>query len=45
MQVKAVLVQLLRAAKLSVPADYRAPFQFAPLVRPSDGLPLTLAAA
>lgn len=45
MQVKAVLVQLLRAARLSVPADYRAPFQLAPLVRPSDGLPLTLAAA
>jgi cytochrome P450 len=45
MQVKAVLVQLLRAARLTVPAGYRAPFQLAPLVRPSDGLPLTLAAA
>lgn len=45
MQVKAVLVQLLRAARLSVPETYRAPFQLAPLVRPSDGLPLTLAAA
>ena len=45
MQVKAVLVQLLRAARLSVPANYHAPFQLAPLVRPSDGLPLRLAPA
>jgi cytochrome P450 len=44
MQVKAVLVQLLCAARLSVPATYRAPFQLAPLVRPSDGLPLRLTA-
>ena len=45
MQVKAVLAQLLAAARLSVSAQYTAPFQLAPLVRPSDGLPLTLAPA
>lgn len=44
MQVKAVLVPLLLAARLTVPPDYRAPFQLAPLVRPRDGLPLTLEA-
>lgn len=44
MQVKAVLLPLLRAARLSVPAGYRASFQLAPLVRPRDGLPLTLEA-
>ena len=42
MQVKAVLLPLLRAADLSVAPGYRMPYQLAPIVRPRDGLPLKL---
>lgn len=44
MQVKAVLHALLRAAELRLPANYQPRFQFAPLVRPRDGLRLHLQA-
>jgi cytochrome P450 len=44
MQVKAVLMPLLLRAEWSVAPGYEAPFQLAPLVRPSDGLPLRLKA-
>ena len=45
MQVKAVLLPLLRAAKLSVASGYQMPYQLAPIVRPRDGLPLRLSPA
>lgn len=44
MQVKAVLQPLLLNARLVVPAGYQMPYQMAPIVRPRDGLPITLAA-
>ena len=42
MQVKAVLLPLLRIARLSVKPGYEMPYQLAPIVRPRDGLPLQL---
>ncbi len=42
MQVKAVLLPLLRRADLSVAPGYKMPYQLAPIVRPRDGLPLKL---
>jgi len=42
MQVKAVLMALLRAADLSVARGYTMPYQLAPIVRPRDGLPMRM---
>ena len=42
MQVKAVLLPLLRAAEVSVASGYAMPYQLAPIVRPRDGLPLRM---
>ncbi|MDR3418800.1 MAG: cytochrome P450 [Nevskia sp.] len=44
MQVKAVLVPLLRQWRLGIPADYRVPYQLAPIAKPRDGLPMSLQA-
>lgn len=45
MQVKAVLVPLLQRWRLEVPADYRVPYQLAPIAKPRDGLPMILHSA
>lgn len=42
MQVKAVLVPLLRRWQLCVDARYRIPYQLAPIAKPRDGLPMRL---
>jgi len=42
MQVKAVLVPLLRRWKLCVGRHYRIPYQLAPIAKPRDGLPMFL---
>ncbi len=42
MQVKAVLHPLLLAFTLETPADYRIPYQLAPIAKPKDGLPMRL---
>lgn len=45
MQVKAVLVPLLRAGTWSVQRGYRVPWQLAPIAKPRDGLPIRLVRA
>jgi cytochrome P450 len=42
LQIKAVLYQLLRRYRWSVPAGYEMPVQQAPISKPRDGLPVTL---
>ena len=42
MQVRAVLVPLLRCWRLRVDERYRMPYQLAPIARPRDGLPMIL---
>lgn len=42
MEVKAVMHQVLRRWRWSVPADYRMPYQLVPIAKPRDGLPVTL---
>lgn len=44
-QVRAVMHQLLRRYRWSVPADYQMPVQQAPISKPTDGLPVTMVAA
>ncbi|MCA9524601.1 MAG: cytochrome P450 [Myxococcales bacterium] len=41
-EIKAVLHQLLRRYRWSVPSFYRMPYQLMPIARPLDGLPLQL---
>ncbi|MFZ5724571.1 MAG: cytochrome P450 [Pseudomonadota bacterium] len=41
-QVKALMHQLLRNYRWSVPRDYRIPYQLVPIVKPKDDLPLNL---
>jgi cytochrome P450 len=43
MEVKAVMHQVLRRWRWTVPADYRMPYQLVPIAKPRDGLPITLA--
>ncbi len=43
MEVKAVMHQVLRRFRLSVPEGYRMPYQLVPIAKPRDGLPMTLA--
>ena len=45
MQVKAVLLPLLRNWQWSTPAGYAPDYAFAPIAKPKDGLPVQLAAA
>jgi cytochrome P450 len=45
LQVKAIMHQMLRRYRWSVPADYRMPVQQAPISKPLDGLPIELRAA
>ena len=40
LEVKAVVHQLLRRFRFSVPAGYRMPYQLVPIAKPRDGLPL-----
>jgi cytochrome P450 len=42
LQVKAIMHQMLRRYRWSVPADYRMPVQQAPISKPLDGLPIEL---
>jgi cytochrome P450 len=42
MEVKAVMHQVLRRWRWSVPAGYRMPYQLVPIAKPRDGLPITL---
>ena len=42
LQVKAIMHQMLRRYRWSVPADYRMPVQQAPISKPLDGLPIQL---
>jgi cytochrome P450 len=42
MQVKAVLLPLLRNCKWSVPAAYVPDYAYAPIAKPRDGLPIRL---
>jgi cytochrome P450 len=44
MEVKAVMHQVLRRWRWTVPADYRMPYQLVPIAKPRDGLPITLQA-
>jgi cytochrome P450 len=44
LQIKAVLFQLLQRYRWSVPEGYRMPVQQAPISKPTDGLPLRIAA-
>ena len=44
MEVKAVMHQVLRRWRLSVPDGYRMPYQLVPIAKPRDGLPMGLAA-
>lgn len=44
MEVKAVMHQVLRRWRWTVPADYRMPYQLVPIAKPKDGLPITLQA-
>ena len=44
MQVKAVLLPLLRSWSWSVPAQYTPTYAFAPIAKPKDGLPIQLTA-
>ncbi len=44
MQVKAVLLPLLRSWSWSVPAHYAPTYAFAPIAKPKDGLPIQLTA-
>jgi cytochrome P450 len=44
LQVKAIMHQMLRGYRWSVPADYRMPVQQAPISKPLDGLPIELRA-
>jgi len=43
-QVKAIMHQMLRRYRGSVPADYGMPVQQAPISKPLDGLPIQLRA-
>ena len=43
MEVKAVMHQVLRRWRLSVPDGYRMPYQLVPIAKPRDGLPMGLA--
>ena len=45
MEVKAVMHQVLRRWRLSVPDGYRMPYQLVPIAKPRDGLPMGLAVA
>jgi len=42
LQIKAVLYQLVRRYRWTLPPDYRMPEQQAPIAKPRDGLPITL---
>jgi cytochrome P450 len=42
-QVKAILHQMLRRYRWSVPADYTIPYQLVPIVKPRDDLPVKFA--
>ncbi len=42
MQVKAVLLSLLRQMSWSVPSGYEAAYAYAPIAKPRDGLPITI---
>jgi cytochrome P450 len=42
MQVKAVLLSLLRHLSWSVPAGYEAAYAYAPIAKPRDGLPIAI---
>ena len=42
MEVKAVMHQVLRRWRWSVPAGYRMPYQLVPIAKPRDGLPIML---
>lgn len=42
MEVKAVMHQVLRHWRWTVPAGYRMPYQLVPIARPRDGLPIML---
>ena len=42
MQVKAVLLSVLRHLSWSVPAGYEAAYAYAPIAKPRDGLPITI---
>jgi len=42
LQVKAIMHQMVRRYRWSVPADYRMPVQQAPISKPLDGLPIQL---
>ena len=43
MEVKAVMHQVLRRVRWTVPDSYRMPYQLVPIAKPRDGLPITLA--
>ncbi|MEK8049031.1 cytochrome P450 [Ideonella sp. DXS22W] len=42
MEVKAVMHQVLRRWRWTVPEGYRMPYQLVPIAKPRDGLPITL---
>lgn len=42
MEVKAVMHQVLRRFRFSVPEGYRMPYQLVPIAKPRDGLPMRL---
>ena len=42
MQVKAILLPLLRNLTWSVPQGYEPPYAYAPIAKPKDGLPITM---
>jgi cytochrome P450 len=42
MEVKAVMHQVLRRFRFTVPAGYRMPYQLVPIAKPRDGLPVQL---
>ena len=42
MEVKAVMHQVLRRFRFSVPEGYRMPYQLVPIAKPRDGLPILM---
>jgi cytochrome P450 len=42
MQVKAIMHQMVRRFRWSVPDEYRMPVQQAPISKPADGLPIDI---
>jgi cytochrome P450 len=42
LEIRSTLHQMLRRIRWSVPDGYQLPFKFVPIIKPADGLPLTL---